>query len=631
MTVTRAGLSAFCRPTCWRPPCGRVPPARLASTTARRPTALNLREAGFAETHLHIGAGLDFGSHWIGTVSTLLDTGAELDRFQSPGGAFGEGIALPTGFCGLPSHGNFSANTSLRAEAGRRLDLNRLCRAVEGRCRITRPRCVLPLRAAVRDVMRRQLDATHDLKATRWAFRRYCQAISGYNPLAAKNISQLDPLEPYFPAPGRPMPAPNCCSPRLAQEMEAARRTRHRLRPCLLADITAPEYLLPTSDPAGAYPRPGLVRALFRSDRAGRQATPLHALTRIAASVSGAGRGLRYFEFRTSPPDQVLSARSYIRPVFPALAEAQGLREAALVCHFIRSAGGGKKKGCRTPMAGHTCQPFDRKLNPRGYRYQTYAAEHRNQAITVARLLARYSAFFVTAPRDRPMYRRAGCAAVGVCRHVPGPSHGQRTGLDLSRQYDRHVPPLRRTVHAGEDYPHLLTGLRLVGDTVRRLDLKPGDRLGHALALGFDPDRWAQTTGKAVLPLDVRLFDLAWEWDCRTGPRGIGLDATRAGYLDRELRTLSAMLFGRELSPREVSELADDLHNPEKLKLAGYPNGPRPNTATRGSRVVRYLTDPGLFVAGSQPVKVDAASRKCGRSRSCRRGCAARWLRRPGR
>ena len=71
---------------------GAARPVRLDDCPP--PTALNLREAGFAETHLHIGAGLEFGSHWIGTLSTLLDTGADLDRFRSPGGAFAEGKRL---------------------------------------------------------------------------------------------------------------------------------------------------------------------------------------------------------------------------------------------------------------------------------------------------------------------------------------------------------------------------------------------------------------------------------------------------------------------------------------------------------------------------------------------------------
>jgi hypothetical protein len=576
------------------------------------PTTLHLREAGFAETHLHIGAGLEFGSHWISTLFTLLDPRADLARFQSPGGAFMDGSQLADWLLRAAIARQFLGEHLATRRAGGKAGFEPF---VTGRLKAEVVplglRVILPLRAAVRDVMRGRLDTTHDLKTTRWAFRRYCHAVTGYAAGAASNFSHLDPLEPYFPA-----QAPAGVSTELLFAAAALREMEQTGD----ADNDFALAFWQTTRLRNIYYRhltqraltPGLAWFVRYFDRigAGRQVTPLRELVQVAAEVSGAGRGLHYFEFRTSPPVQVDAGRSYIEDVFSALPRARGLKEAALVYHFIRAAGGGKTKGLPHAHGRDTHgNPAPGKVNPRGYRYQSYAAGLRRQALVVARLLACHPHLLVqlraidlcTDELAVPVW-----AFVGSFRALR--AVGERVSTYLA-QYGRNVPPLRRTVHAGEDYPHLLTGLRLVGDTVRRLDLQPGDRLGHALALGFDPDRWAQTTGAAVLPLDVRLFDLAWEWDCRTGPRGVGLDATRAGYLERELRSLSGELFGRGLSPQEVSQLADDLHDPETLKLAGYPNGPRPKTATRRiKRVVRYLREPALFIAGSKPVVVDAAA-----------------------
>lgn len=48
------------------------------------------------------------------------------------------------------------------------------------------------------------------------------------------------------------------------------------------------------------------------------------------------------------------------------------------------------------------------------------------------------------------------------------------------------------TFHVGEDFVHLLSGIRAIDDAVRFLPLQTGDRLGHCTAIGIWPDIWAQ-------------------------------------------------------------------------------------------------------------------------------------------
>lgn len=66
------------------------------------------------------------------------------------------------------------------------------------------------------------------------------------------------------------------------------------------------------------------------------------------------------------------------------------------------------------------------------------------------------------------------------------------------------------TVHSGEDYSHLLSGLRAIDEAVYFCDFKSGDRLGHALALGVMPRVWAQRQQTAYVSLGDHIDNLVW-------------------------------------------------------------------------------------------------------------------------
>ena len=54
-----------------------------------------------------------------------------------------------------------------------------------------------------------------------------------------------------------------------------------------------------------------------------------------------------------------------------------------------------------------------------------------------------------------------------------------------------HGKHLHYTYHAGEDFFHILDGLRVIYEAIEFLELKEGDRIGHASAAGVDPMLWA--------------------------------------------------------------------------------------------------------------------------------------------
>lgn len=80
------------------------------------------------------------------------------------------------------------------------------------------------------------------------------------------------------------------------------------------------------------------------------------------------------------------------------------------------------------------------------------------------------------------------------------------TGIDAAAN-EIHTPPevfaplfraARRagfvhfTYHVGEDFEHLLSGMRAVQEAMDFLDLRNGNRMGHATAIGIDPELWLE-------------------------------------------------------------------------------------------------------------------------------------------
>lgn len=69
------------------------------------------------------------------------------------------------------------------------------------------------------------------------------------------------------------------------------------------------------------------------------------------------------------------------------------------------------------------------------------------------------------------------------------------------------------TYHVGEDFKHLLTGLRTICEAIDFLELQTGDRLGHCTAVGISPDTWRKRVGKTcILSQGEWLDNLVFVW-----------------------------------------------------------------------------------------------------------------------
>ncbi|EIU7595047.1 hypothetical protein L3H95_001694 [Vibrio vulnificus] len=87
-----------------------------------------------------------------------------------------------------------------------------------------------------------------------------------------------------------------------------------------------------------------------------------------------------------------------------------------------------------------------------------------------------------------------------------------RSGFKSLPDGERASTGFHLSIHAGEDYAHPASGMRHIDETVRFCDMREGDRLGHALALGIVPKQWAARQGEMILPLDEHLDNLVWLW-----------------------------------------------------------------------------------------------------------------------
>lgn len=109
----------------------------------------------------------------------------------------------------------------------------------------------------------------------------------------------------------------------------------------------------------------------------------------------------------------------------------------------------------------------------------------------------------------------------------------------------RHAGLTRRSYHAGEDFPHLLSGLRHMLDAMELLDLRDCDRIGHGTAMGISPQLWlSRMPNELVLCKGDWMLDLLAAWRLL---RRLGADA-QAYRVERDLSSFASQLFGKDVS-----------------------------------------------------------------------------------
>lgn len=131
--------------------------------------------------------------------------------------------------------------------------------------------------------------------------------------------------------------------------------------------------------------------------------------------------------------------------------------------------------------------------------------------------------------------------------------------------------PIHLSLHAGEDFSDIASGLRHIDESVQFCNMKKGDRLGHALALGILPETWGSDKDCIILPLDEHIDNLIWTWK-RSEQLGIqGFNEVRTVLSERVMILFFQLPWISDYKGELLSALStEDLYQEWKLRRNSY-------------------------------------------------------------
>ncbi len=129
------------------------------------------------------------------------------------------------------------------------------------------------------------------------------------------------------------------------------------------------------------------------------------------------------------------------------------------------------------------------------------------------------------------------------------------------------------TYHVGEDFLDIIDGLRAIDEAISFLQLKNEDRLGHALALGIDPEEYYEKKKREIyIPSQDYLDNLIWIL-YRSLELNIQIDANYRAKMQEEARSLLLKIYRTDNShfvdsvmERQPTEVLDMYYASWKLR-----------------------------------------------------------------
>ena len=119
---------------------------------------------------------------------------------------------------------------------------------------------------------------------------------------------------------------------------------------------------------------------------------------------------------------------------------------------------------------------------------------------------------------------------------------------------------LRLSVHAGEDFNHIVTGMRRVHESVKFYGMQDRDRLGHALAIGLNPKEWCELNGDIFLTKQEHLDNLVWLYHQAIEVQPYYSGAVKLMFkYEKNIQELSKEIYDKKYS-------LDDLYKAWKLR-----------------------------------------------------------------
>jgi len=616
----------------WRWLTFAMPPDLLLAALDPVPDRVNLisppidqmlRDRGYAETHLHYGAGMEFSLLWICAQRAAASPEFRSDSLQSPGAEQADGRELaPWLIRALIARyvlGRFLAASS----AAQSFEVFLRDSVIVGLVAEGRLSAMSGVVTALNDLLLGQLSSGTTFQELQTAYLLLTGASTIHFPSNIESIDAADTLYDVLPlsSQGRP-----------STEVRFVRAGLNYLRtPAASASpqfqrlfwqvvrVRTILYRHITQRPL----TPGLTWFVRFYGRISSTRRPLRTslLVESAAKLGGRGEGLRSLEIRTAPSPRYQENLELLEEVARIRArwKAESRRSArpeldcelGVVLHFIKDRGGEAARGVPRAFWRHSHHdPYaaQDRGNPSGYRFAHFFERKMAEANALAYMLR-------TWPLTLQYLRGLDVCTdeMGVPNWVFAPilevvrDAAHIATAAVRSQLGKNLPALRTTIHAGEDFIHLQTGLRCVHEAIDQLQLREGDRIGHGVSLGIHPRQWAAAAGRVAMNLEDRLFDLVWEWSWHGSCRGSQVFA-RQHVLEYGIAELSERLFGVSLPPFRLQQLRQDLCDLRLLRQVGFGDWyaaiPSPRVESRLWPLHRFLTSREVFDRGRELIWV---------------------------
>lgn len=108
------------------------------------------------------------------------------------------------------------------------------------------------------------------------------------------------------------------------------------------------------------------------------------------------------------------------------------------------------------------------------------------------------------------------------------------------------------TCHAGEDFRHLLSGIRRIYEVITYLKFHAGDRIGHALALGQNIEQWLQKNPNVILPRIEAIENYVWAYKLLSTHQN-DLKFSCFEYLEYRILELSQEIYPIETHMKNIA------------------------------------------------------------------------------
>jgi len=137
--------------------------------------------------------------------------------------------------------------------------------------------------------------------------------------------------------------------------------------------------------------------------------------------------------------------------------------------------------------------------------------------------------------------------------------------IGRKHKYGDYVQSLGFTFHAGEDFRHILSGLRRIDEAVEYLKFHAGDRIGHGIALGISPRKWKSQNPVIIIPQIEALENYLWAYDTLSKNYG-DFQAAILAYIEKQVYILSGKIYGNAHKEEEREQAGIGI----ELLIAGY-------------------------------------------------------------